>query len=80
MSPRRNWDSPTPSLANECAPPQTKGGSGYHIPSSELGLSPPPPPKASVPPSPNQRGGGGTHSPAGERVGKSQFLRLEEKA
>jgi hypothetical protein len=27
MSPRRNWDSPTPSLAKECAPPPgTKGG------------------------------------------------------
>jgi hypothetical protein len=27
MSPRRNWDSPTPSLASECAPtPGTKGG------------------------------------------------------
>jgi hypothetical protein len=26
MSPRRNWDSPTPSLASECAPPPgTKG-------------------------------------------------------
>jgi hypothetical protein len=27
MTPRRNWDSPTPSLASECAPPpRTKGG------------------------------------------------------
>ncbi len=28
MSPRRNWDSPTPSLASECAPPLpgTKAG------------------------------------------------------
>jgi hypothetical protein len=27
MSPRRNWDSRTPSLASECAPPPgTKGG------------------------------------------------------
>jgi hypothetical protein len=27
MSPRRNWDSPTPSLASKCAPPPgTKGG------------------------------------------------------
>ncbi len=27
MSPRRNWDSPTPSLASDCAPsPGTKGG------------------------------------------------------
>jgi hypothetical protein len=27
MFPRRNWDSPTPSLASECAPPPgTKGG------------------------------------------------------
>ncbi len=26
MSPRQNWDSPTPSLASECAPsPRTKG-------------------------------------------------------
>ncbi len=29
MSPRRNWDSPTPSHASECAPPRgTKGGVG----------------------------------------------------
>ncbi len=29
MSPRRNWDSPIPSLASECAPPPgTKGGGG----------------------------------------------------
>jgi hypothetical protein len=27
MSPRRNWDSPTPSLASECLP-GTKGGWG----------------------------------------------------
>ncbi len=27
MSPRRNWDSPTPSLTSECVPtPRTKGG------------------------------------------------------
>ena len=27
MSPHRNWDSPTPSLASKCAPPpRTKGG------------------------------------------------------
>ena len=30
MSPRRNWDSPNPSPASECAlPPRTKGG-GEH--------------------------------------------------
>jgi hypothetical protein len=30
MSPRRNWDSPTPSLASECAPPPgTKEGGGH---------------------------------------------------
>ncbi len=35
MSPRRNWDSPTPSPASECAPsPGTKGG-GAHPPSGE---------------------------------------------
>ncbi len=29
MSPRRNWDSPSPSLASECAPPpRAKGGGG----------------------------------------------------
>ncbi len=29
MSPRRNWDSPTPSFASECAPPpEPKGGGG----------------------------------------------------
>ncbi len=36
MSPRRNWDSPTPSLASECAPsPGTKGGGGAHFPAGE---------------------------------------------
>jgi hypothetical protein len=31
MSPRRNWDSPTPPLASECAPPPgTKGGGGHN--------------------------------------------------
>jgi hypothetical protein len=31
MSPRRNWDSPTPSLASECAPPpEPKGGGVAH--------------------------------------------------
>ncbi len=31
MSPRWNWDSPTPSLASECAlPPEPKGG-GAHL-------------------------------------------------
>jgi hypothetical protein len=31
MSPRRNWDSPNPSLASECAsPPRTGGGGGGH--------------------------------------------------
>jgi hypothetical protein len=37
MSSRQNWDSPTPSLANECAPPpppRTKGG-GAHSPAGE---------------------------------------------
>ncbi len=41
MSPRRNWDSPTPSHASECAPPPgTKGGGGSgraHSPASEGG-------------------------------------------
>jgi hypothetical protein len=30
MSPRRNWDSPNPSLASECAPPPEPGGGGWH--------------------------------------------------
>ncbi len=31
MSPRRNWDSPTPSRVSECAPPPvTKGGAPRH--------------------------------------------------
>jgi hypothetical protein len=30
MSPRRNWDSPNPSLASECAPPPEPGGGGTH--------------------------------------------------
>jgi hypothetical protein len=29
MSPRRNWDSPNPSLASECAPPPRTGGGGH---------------------------------------------------
>jgi hypothetical protein len=28
MSPRRNWDSPTPSLASECDPPPAEPGTG----------------------------------------------------
>jgi hypothetical protein len=36
MSPRRNWDSSTPSLASEFAPPHgTKGGTGAHSPAGE---------------------------------------------
>jgi hypothetical protein len=30
MSPRRNWDSPNPSLASECAPPPRTGRGGGH--------------------------------------------------
>jgi hypothetical protein len=29
MSPRRNWDSPTPSLASEYAPPPEQKGGGH---------------------------------------------------
>jgi hypothetical protein len=42
MSPRLNWDSPSPSLASECAPlPRTGGGGGgAHSPAGEgLGKS-----------------------------------------
>jgi hypothetical protein len=40
MSPRRNWDSPDPSLASECAPPPRPGGGGAHSPAGEgLGKS-----------------------------------------
>jgi hypothetical protein len=36
MSPRRNWDSPKPSLACECAPPPiTGGGGGAHSPAAK---------------------------------------------
>jgi hypothetical protein len=35
MSPRRNWDSPTPSLASECAPPPGTKGWGAHSPAGE---------------------------------------------
>ncbi len=35
MSPRRNWDSPTPSLASECAPPHYTKGGGTHTPAGE---------------------------------------------
>ncbi len=34
MSPRRNWDSPNPSLASECALTLTKGW-GAHSPARE---------------------------------------------
>ncbi len=33
MSPRRNWDSPNPSLTSECAPPPGPGGA--HSPAGE---------------------------------------------
>ncbi len=33
MSPRRNWDSPNPSLASECVPPPRIGGE--HSPAGE---------------------------------------------
>ncbi len=35
MSPRRNWDSPNPSLASECAPPPPEPGVGGHSPAGE---------------------------------------------
>ena len=35
MSPRRNWDSPNPSLASECAPPPRTKGGGAHSPVGE---------------------------------------------
>ncbi len=31
MSPRRNWDSPTPSLASKCAPPSGTGGGDTRV-------------------------------------------------
>ncbi len=36
MFPRRNWDSPTPSLASECAPPpRNQSVGGAHSPAGE---------------------------------------------
>ncbi len=35
MSPRRNWDSPNPSLASECAPHPRNGGGGANSPAGE---------------------------------------------
>ncbi len=35
MSPRRNWDFPTPFLASECAPPPEPKGGGEHSPAGE---------------------------------------------
>ncbi len=35
MSPRRNWDSPNPSLASKCAPPPGTKGEGAHSPAGE---------------------------------------------
>jgi hypothetical protein len=32
---RRHWDSPNPTLANECAPPPEQGGGGAHSPAGE---------------------------------------------
>ncbi len=34
-APRRNWDSPTPSLAVECAPPPGSKRRGAHSPAGE---------------------------------------------
>jgi hypothetical protein len=31
MSPRRNWDSPNPSLAGECAPPPSTGDTRLRV-------------------------------------------------
>ncbi len=36
MSPRRNWDSPNPSLASECAPPPRPKGERAHSPAAEV--------------------------------------------
>jgi hypothetical protein len=38
MSPRRNWDSPTPSPASECAPPWNQRGGGARSPAGEGGV------------------------------------------
>jgi hypothetical protein len=35
MSPRRNWNSPNPSLAIECAPLSRTGREGAHLPAGE---------------------------------------------
>ncbi len=35
MSPRRNWNSPNPSLASECSPPPRNEGGGAHSPEGE---------------------------------------------
>jgi hypothetical protein len=36
MSPRRNWDSPNPSLASEYAlPPESGGGGAAHAPAGK---------------------------------------------
>ncbi len=35
MSPRRNWDSPNPSPASECAPPPGPKGGEAHSPAAE---------------------------------------------
>ncbi len=35
MSPRRNWDSPNPSLASECVPPPVTKEGGAHSPAGE---------------------------------------------
>jgi hypothetical protein len=39
MSPRRNWESPTPSLASECAPPPRSGGRAHSPAGDVLGES-----------------------------------------
>ncbi len=39
MSPRRNWDSPTPLPASECAPTPLVGGGGAHSPGVGVGKS-----------------------------------------
>jgi hypothetical protein len=53
---------------------------GYHsvCPLVEIGILPPPLSPASVPSPRNREGGGGAHSPVGDRLGESQFRRLEK--
>jgi hypothetical protein len=69
FSSRRNWDSPNPSTAGECASPPSRGEGTL---AGERGVG-----RVPIPTTGHTLswGGGGAHSPAVEGLGESQFRR-----